>query len=110
MTRVNTRAELLKSVTEVGVFRDTSGGGSSTSTGTQPTVDAKSVINVVSGTNFLAGDWFRVGALTGKPFINRVESIATNAITPPTPRMPKLGVSTSATSRPMPSSSSASPA
>jgi hypothetical protein len=82
MTRVNTRTELFKAIAEVGVFRDTSGGGSSTSTGTQPTVGAKSVINAVSGTGFTGGDWFRVGSLLGKPQINRVDSILTNAITP----------------------------
>lgn len=82
MPRANTRAEILRSVTEVGVFRDTSGGGSSTVTGALPAVDSKAVLNAVSGTNFLAADWMRVGALTGKPQINRVDSIAVNAITP----------------------------
>lgn len=82
MTRVNNRSEVLKAITEVGVFRDTTGGGSSTATSTMPTVGAKSVINAVSGTNFVAGDWFRVGSLLAKPQINRVDSIVTNAITP----------------------------
>lgn len=82
MARANNKGEIYKAITEVGVFRDTTGGGSSTASGTLPAVGTKDALNVVSGTGFLAADWIRIGSLTGKPHINRVESILTNAITP----------------------------
>ena len=82
MPRANNRTELFKAISEVGVFRDTAGGGSSTATGTLPVVGGKAVLNVVSGTGFTTADWLRVGALLGKPQINRADSVSVNAITP----------------------------
>ena len=82
MARTNTRGEVMRAIAEVGVFRDTAGGGSTTVGGTLPVVGTKDVINVVSGTNIVAADWLRVGSLLGKPMINRVDSININAITP----------------------------
>lgn len=82
MPRLNTRSELPRAVTEVGVFRDTSGGGSTTVGGTAPTVGTKGTLTLTSATGFAIGDWVRVGALTGKPQINRIDNLVTTTLTP----------------------------
>lgn len=82
MTRFNQARELFESISDIGVFRDTSGGGSSTIAATLPAVDTLDVINAVSGTGFIASDYYRLRALTNAPEIGQVASISTNAITP----------------------------
>jgi hypothetical protein len=82
MPRFNRKSELFSHVSRVGVFRDAAGGGNSTVATTLPTVDTLGVLNVVSGTNFLANDWYRVRDGDKQPEIGKVASITTNAITP----------------------------
>lgn len=82
MARRNLKGELFAHITDVGVFRDTAGGGSSTIASTLPAVDSYDVHNVASGTNFVAGDFYRLRAIDNYPEIGQVDSIAVNAITP----------------------------
>lgn len=82
MPRLNRKGEIFSHITDIGVFRDTAGGGSSTITGTLPTIDTLGVQNAVSGTGFIANDFYRLRANDNKPEIGQVASIAVNAITP----------------------------
>lgn len=81
MARLNRKSELFAHISEVGVFRDTAGGGSSTVAGTPPTVDTQGALTVASGTNFATGDWFRVRAPDNYPEINQ-GSVSGAVITP----------------------------
>jgi hypothetical protein len=80
--RRNLKGELFAHITDVGVFRDTAGGGSSTIASTLPAIGTYNVHNVASGTNFAIGDFYRLRALDNYPEISQVDSIAVNAITP----------------------------
>lgn len=82
MPRRNNKGELFAHITDVGVFRDVAGGGSSTIAGALPAVDSYSVQNVASGTGFLAADFYRLRAIDNYPEIGQVDSISVNAITP----------------------------
>lgn len=81
MARLNNKGEIFAKITEVGVFRDTSGGGSTTSA-TTPAVGSKTAIVLGSATNFAIGDWYRHGALLGKYMINRIGNLVTTSLTP----------------------------
>lgn len=81
MPRKNRQGELLARIDEVGVFRDAAGGGSSTVAGAPPAADSYAALTVASATNFLAGDWMRVGP-TDDADVNRIESVAGADLTP----------------------------
>lgn len=82
MARTNRKSELVSHISDIGVYTDTAGGGSSTITGALPSVDTLGVQNAVSGTGFANNDFYRLRALDNKPEIGQVASILTNAITP----------------------------
>lgn len=82
MPRKNTKGELVAHLSQVGVFRDATGGGNSTLAGTPPAIDTIATFDVASPTNFAAADWVRIGALDDRPEINRIQGIATATITP----------------------------
>lgn len=82
MARRNLKGELFAHITDAGVFRDTAGGGSSTAAAALPAAGSYSTLNVASGTNFVAGDFYRLRAVDNYPEIGQVDSIVTNAITP----------------------------
>lgn len=75
MPRLNRKSELFAHISEVGVFRDTSGGLSSTAQGALPAVETLNTLEV-AGAGAAAGDWFRVRANDNYPEINQVSSVA----------------------------------
>lgn len=81
MPRLNRKSELFQHITEVGVFRDTAGGGSSTIASAPPVAGALTVVTAASGTGFVTGDWVRVGGVHDRPEINQ-GAWATAALTP----------------------------
>ena len=82
MARTNRKSELVSHISEIGVYGDTAGGGSSTVSGALPAVDSLTAQNVVSGTNFTTGDFYRLRALDNKPEIGQAANVAGNVITP----------------------------
>lgn len=91
MPRKNRQGELLARIDEVGVFRDAAGGGSSTVAGSPPAADSYAVLTVASPTNFLAGDWMRVGQ-SDDAEVNRIESVAGSDFTPRYPHFRQRAV------------------
>lgn len=81
MSRLNNKGEIFGKITEVGVFRDTPSGGSTTTTST-PAVGSKATLTLASATNFAIADWYRHGSLLGKAMINRIGNLVTTTLTP----------------------------
>ena len=82
MARRNLKGELFAHISDAGVFRDTAGGGSSTAAAALPAAGSYSTLNVASGTNFTAADFYRLRAIDNYPEIGQVDAITINAITP----------------------------
>lgn len=82
MARTNNKGEIFESITEVGVFRDASGGGATTVGGTAPTVGTKDAVTLASATNFAIGDFIRIGSLLAKPMLNKAANLVTTTLTP----------------------------
>ena len=78
MARLNTNAEVVAEVTEVGIMDDVSGGGSGTIT-TSPSAGGRS-FDINSATNWTTGDDFRIG---DRPNIEsgNIELLATLTVT-----------------------------
>jgi hypothetical protein len=76
------KGKVFDSLTEVGFFQDgaTQGGTPGSSTVASTAASGQKVVNVVSATNIIAGDWLRIGSADTVEF-HRVASVAVNAIT-----------------------------
>lgn len=82
MSRVNNKGEIFEAISEVGVFRDTAGGGATTIASAPPAVGTKANIILTSATNFAIADFVRVGALLAKPMLNKIGNLVTTTLTP----------------------------
>jgi hypothetical protein len=77
------KSKVFDSLTEVGFFVNgaTQGGTPGTSTiATSAALKGQKVVNVASGTNYVAGDWVKIGAAELVEF-HRIASVAVNALT-----------------------------
>lgn len=86
MARRNTNAELWKRVSAVGIFRDTSGGDSTTVAGTAPSA-GDTTFDVASGdgSNYAADDYVRIGGAGDNLEVVKIEGVTTDTITTVSP-------------------------